>query len=65
MKMPNHELRRLLAYQYSHKHAPTQAKRVTSRRTSKNAHLAVGMKFMRGGRIVPGVSMEKVFVERK
>jgi hypothetical protein len=63
--MPQHELRRLLGFQYAKRHSPTQAKRVTSRRSAKSARNATGQKFLKGGRIVPGVGLEKLFLERK
>lgn len=62
-RMSDEETSRLLGYQWAKKHSPRT--NTVSRRTSKSASQAVGMKFLKGGRIVSEVSMEKVFLKRK
>lgn len=63
--MTNTETKRLLAFSYAKQHAFRPAIRIVNRREAKNQKNAIGQKFLKHGKIVHDVSLEKVFVNRK
>lgn len=61
--MTRKETKRLLAFSYAKQHRFIPSIKVVSRRTSKSASNATGQKFLKNGRIVSEVSLERVFVK--
>lgn len=65
MTMSRQETKRLLAFSYAKIHSFKPSITVVSRRTAKSFKNATGQKFLKNGRIISEVSMEKVFRQYK
>lgn len=63
--MTRQETKRLLAFQWAKNHSFKPSIRITSRRSAKSMSNATGQKFLKNGRIVSEVSLERVFVQYK
>lgn len=63
--MPKKELSRLMAFHYARVHSFKPTIRITSRRTAKSASNATDQKFLKNGKIISEVSLERVFVQRQ
>ncbi len=58
------ETKRLLAFSYAKQHRFIPSITVVSRRTAKSMSNATGQKFLKNGRIISEVSLERVFIKR-
>lgn len=63
--MSNKKTTRLLAFSYAKQHRFIPSVKITSRRTSKSQSNATGQKFLKNGRIISEVSLERVFTQYK